>query len=106
MATRAKTPQGRFAEAKYDGERDHLEASGYEIGDFTGHLQSEPGGRYKGTSYELLYIVRPAFAAGSLGGPHFLQESTCHVIVNEVHGHNHVTHGPHFRIGQGLNREA
>jgi RHS repeat-associated protein len=102
IATRAKTPEGRFAEARCDEERDRLEHKGHEVGDFSGRLWTEPGGRYKGTSYELLYIVKlPAFSARSSDARHVFQESMCHVIVNKKGGHYHVTHGPHFRIGQG-----
>jgi RHS repeat-associated protein len=100
IATRAKTPEGRFAEAQCDKQRDYLESKGKSIGNFTGQLQAEPGGRYAGTSYALLYETEFAVVAS---GPSVNQESTCHVIVSVVYGHYHVTHGPHFRVGQGLN---
>lgn len=102
-ATRANTPEARFAEAQCDKERDRLEKLGHEVGDFTGKYQTEPGKRYKGTNYELLYETKlPPFIPFSSGGGELRRESTCQVIIDRVHGHYHVTHGPHFRLGQGL----
>jgi RHS repeat-associated protein len=102
IATRAKTAEGRFAEWQCDKERDRLEKKGYEIGDFTGRMNPpQPGGRYPGTSYELLYATHFVFLASA--PPSLIKESTCHVIVAATSGgHHRVTHGPHFRIGRGL----
>ncbi len=102
VATRAGTPEGRFAESRCDGERDAMESRGYEIGDFTGRLQTESGRRYGGTSYELLYEVKAVLIPFGAHSASLAQESTCHVIINNVRGRYHVTHGPHFRIGEGL----
>lgn len=103
IATRANTPEARYAEAQCDKERDSMEEHGYEIGNFTGKYTAEPGERYKGTNYELLYetelILLPFGAHSTSVGR---KRNTCQVIVDSVRGHYKVTHGPHFRLGQGL----
>ncbi len=100
IAVRMTTPEGRFAEAQCDKERDTMESNGYEIGNFTGRYTVEPGERYKGTNYELLYATSlPPFVLG-MTGP--VKESVCHVIIDQIKGKYHVTHKAHFRLGQGL----
>ncbi len=100
IAVRMPTPEGRFAEAQCDKERDTMENKGYEIGNFTGRYTVEPGGRYEGTSYELLYATSlPPFVLG-MAAP--VKESVCHVIIDQIKGKNHVTHKAHFRLDQSL----
>ena len=100
ISTRANTPEARYAEAQCDRARDMMESHDYEIGNFTGKYAVEPGGRYKGTNYELLYATGlPPFVLG-MARP--IRESVCHVIIDQIRGKYYVTHKAHFRLGQGL----
>lgn len=89
-AVRAHNPEARWAEAQCDKAREKRSfLSRLAIGNYTGRGRAEPGKRYKGTSYELLYQKKLAGAV--------LSTFVCHIIVNIEHGKYVATHGPHFR---------
>jgi len=95
VATRAKTREGRFAEAECDKKRERESPRRRsEIGDFTGTVKRERGiqGEW---SWELLYRPSaPIFLVSS--GP-FSQGMWCHIVVSLRDGEFVAEHGPHFR---------
>jgi hypothetical protein len=89
-AVRAHSPEARWAESQCDKAREKRSfVAPFAIGNFTGNGRTEPGKRYKGTSYELLYQKKVLGVV--------LSTYICHIIVNVAHGRYVATHGPHFR---------
>ena len=99
-ATRAHTPEERFAEHQCDLQREkERQPRKSEIGNFTGRIMSEPSPK-GGTSYELEYkpetvTFLPLSLGAALGSPE--QVMWCHIVLGIRNGHFVVLHGPHFR---------